>query len=147
VPRPTGDPRPIDVGYTQAASAAFTTHLQPHLPAGKKFRFIYTSGAASEKDQSRTLWANAAGRHSRGAAETALLQFARESEAQYEGFVVRPGVVYSKSWMIVNWDYTISLEWLALAMLSLAKNGGESRIFENREMVEIGRRVLSERRG
>jgi hypothetical protein len=61
--------------------------------------------------------------------------------------VVRPGVVYSKSWMIVNWDYTISLEWLALAMLSLAKNGGESRIFENREMVEIGRRVLSERRG
>ncbi|KAF2649274.1 hypothetical protein K491DRAFT_698245 [Lophiostoma macrostomum CBS 122681] len=146
VPRPTGDPRPVDVGYTQAASTAFTTHLQPHLPPGKKFRFIYTSGAASETDQSKTLWANAAGRHSRGEAETALLQFARENEEKYQGFVVRPGLVCSRSWMVLNWDYVILLEWLALAMLGLAKEGGVSRVFENREMVGIGRRVVSGRR-
>lgn len=36
----------VHVDYTSAAADAFLKSLAPHLPAGKKFRFVYTSGGA-----------------------------------------------------------------------------------------------------
>ncbi|KAF2259392.1 hypothetical protein CC78DRAFT_537158 [Lojkania enalia] len=145
VARPAGDPRPVDIGCTQAASTAFERHLQPHLSPGKKFRFIHTSGILSEKDQSKTLWTNTAGRLSRGASETAIMDFAKDHEATYEGFVVRPGLVLrrgswvAKPWMAMTKNLCIPVLWLSLAMLEIAKKGGESRIIENSELIEIGK--------
>ena len=72
---------PVDIVNTQFASHAFTTHLQLHLPSYKKFKFIYTSSILSVKDRSAFLFFNTAGRLSRGAPATAILEFAAENES------------------------------------------------------------------
>jgi hypothetical protein len=144
VAHPVGDPRPIDIGYTQAASTAFANHLTPHLPKNKKFKFIHTSGILSEKDQSKSLWHNVDGRRSRGDSETQILEFAKRNAGTYEGFVVRPGLVMRqgvavKVFGMLTSDWCIQVEVLARAMLRIAKVGGESRIFENKELIKLGR--------
>jgi hypothetical protein len=131
----------MDIGFTQAASAAFTAHLQPHIPSGRPFRFVYTSGIASAKDKSKPLWFGTEARHSRGEAELAILEFAEKNKGKYEGFVPRLGFVWRSGWLVVNWDWSITLEWLCLAMVQVAKEGGTSRIVENRELVDMGRRL------
>lgn len=42
----------VSIEYTLAAAKAFTPTSAPE----KKFRFIYLSGAASERDQTKPLW-------------------------------------------------------------------------------------------
>lgn len=145
VPRPKEDPRPIDVGYTQAFSRACATYLAPRIPSGAPFRFIYVSGGLSVQEQNASLWFNAAGRLSRGAAETAILEFAEKSEGRFEGIVVRPGLVMRRLWMAVSPDWSIPLEWLAAALLELGKAGGGSRRVENRELVEVGKKAVDAR--
>ena len=48
----------VNSDYTMAAVNAFATHLAPATRerTGKKFRFIYTSGAMVERDQNKGLW-------------------------------------------------------------------------------------------
>jgi len=48
--------REVHIDYTMAAANAFATTLASTLDAGKKFRFIYLSGALAEKDQEKRLW-------------------------------------------------------------------------------------------
>ena len=146
IAHPTSDPRPVDIGYTQAASQAFATHLSPSIPGSRKFRFIHTSGILSEKDQSKPLWFNVAGRRSRGESETKIIEFAKDNEETYEGIVVRPGLVLrrglaSKIWLGLTWDWCIEVEGLARAMLGLAKRGrnGGSGWVENRVLVKSGK--------
>ena len=49
--------RQVSVAYTLAAAKAFTPDPDPQddSPA-KKFRFVYLSGAAAERDQTKPLW-------------------------------------------------------------------------------------------
>ncbi|KAF2188978.1 hypothetical protein K469DRAFT_659904 [Zopfia rhizophila CBS 207.26] len=154
VAQPKGDPRPVDIGYTQSASEAFNWYLQPRIPGEGKFRFVHTSGILSEKDQDKSLWFNVAGRRSRGASETEILNFAQKHEKTYRGYVVRPGKVLAKGswiagpWMAVTKAWCIPVDWLALAMIDVVKSGGErSRIFENGELIERGKGIVNERRG
>lgn len=147
--RPTSDPRPVDIGYTLAFSRAVTSYLSPYIPDNRSFRFIYTSGAASSREQTAPLWFNAVGRRSRGAAETALLNFSKknELEGKFDSFVLRPGLVMSREWMAVSWEFSIPIEWLGKAMLEIVKGGGghgEKRVWENRDLAEMGRRVVKE---
>jgi hypothetical protein len=143
VASPKSDPRPVDIGYSQAASQAFSTYLSPYIPSGKPFRFIYTSGILSEKDQNKCLWYNSMGRYSRGAGEVAIRKFGDEHKEAYTGVVVRPGLVLRNEWAawIMGKSYAIKLQWLALVMLGIAKDGGESRIVENAELITLGREL------
>lgn len=144
----TADPRRVDVGYSQAAAEAFTRYLQPQLPTGKKFRFVFTSGIVSEKDPSRKLWFLEDGRRSRGEGELQMMLFAGRNEERFEAFVIRPGMVLGKATAMVrmaewalNWA-VVSVDHLVLAMLGLVEIGGTSRIVENKELVARGRAML-----
>jgi hypothetical protein len=111
------------------------------------FKFIYFSGKASSSDPSAALWFNAMGRRSRGEAENAILEFGNaEAKGIYQGFVLRPGLVYRREWMCLSLDYSIPLEWLARAVLGLAKGSigkmDGSRKVENQELVEWGRKLV-----
>lgn len=46
--------RQVSVDYTLTAARAFTEHIP--VKDGKKFRFVYVSGALAERDQTRSLW-------------------------------------------------------------------------------------------
>lgn len=46
--------RTVSVDYTIAAAEAFTHDRSPG--DGRKFRFVYLSGGAAEKDQTKPLW-------------------------------------------------------------------------------------------
>ena len=49
--------RQVSVEYTLAAAKAFTTDPDPQDDSPpKKFRFVYLSGAAAERDQTKPLW-------------------------------------------------------------------------------------------
>jgi hypothetical protein len=48
--------REINVDYTMAAAEAFKKSLTPQLAEGKKFRFVYVSGAMTSQDQEKPLW-------------------------------------------------------------------------------------------
>jgi len=145
---PKSDPRPVDIGYSQAASRAFGTHLAPHIPSGKPFRFIYTSGILAVKDQNKRLWFGSLGRNSRGAGELAILKFGDEHEETYTGVVVRPGMVLTSEWVawVMGSSYAIKLQWLSLAMLGIAKEAGKSRIVENAELIALGRKIAQKDR-
>lgn len=48
--------RKVSIDYTLAAAQAFEQNFSPHADGEKKFRLIYLSGAAAEKDQGKSLW-------------------------------------------------------------------------------------------
>lgn len=47
--------RIINLDFTIAAAKAFATSLAPQVK-GSAFRFVYVSGAATEKDPEKSLW-------------------------------------------------------------------------------------------
>lgn len=48
--------RRVNVDYTQAAAECFADKLAPQLEGGKKFQFMYLSGAGVAKNQQQKLW-------------------------------------------------------------------------------------------
>lgn len=48
--------RKVSIDYTLAAARIFNQHLTPENNKGEKFRFVYCSGAAAERDQTKSLW-------------------------------------------------------------------------------------------
>ena len=48
--------REVQVDYPMAAVNAFSDILASQLDTGKGFRFVYLSGALSEKDPNKSLW-------------------------------------------------------------------------------------------
>lgn len=48
--------RKVSIDYTLAAVRAFDQLLTPEKWGGDKFRFVYCSGAASERNQTKPLW-------------------------------------------------------------------------------------------
>lgn len=48
--------RKVSIDYTLAAVQAFEQNFLSTPEGGKKFRFVYLSGAGAEKDQEKALW-------------------------------------------------------------------------------------------
>jgi hypothetical protein len=48
--------RKVSIDYTLAAIQALEQNFSPNSESGKKFRFVYLSGAGAEKDQEKSLW-------------------------------------------------------------------------------------------
>ena len=48
--------RKVSIDYTLAAAGAFGQDAALEDGKAKKFRFVYCSGGAAERDQTRTLW-------------------------------------------------------------------------------------------
>ncbi|KAK4541422.1 hypothetical protein LTR36_008023 [Oleoguttula mirabilis] len=117
-------------------------------------RFVYNSGAAVEKDASKTLWFLAQTRKMRGEVENALLALQEEQAAAknvgFEVVIARPGGVMPQGAVIRTWLGSklvmpaIMRGDLGEAMVELALKGSETVLVENAQLVAIGRAAGSD---
>lgn len=135
-------------GYTWALIDALSTKVVPNLPAGKQFRFVYTSGSAVETDATKTLWFIGGVRKMRGDIQNRVVAFKQPEGAaaggEWKSFVVRPGFVTAGKpfWGGLVPTHYIPKEVLAAAMVQFAQNGAEKQVFENVECQKIGAEAL-----
>jgi hypothetical protein len=119
----------------------------PEDKESQPFRFIFTSGFISARDQSRPLWFMAGPRRVKGEAENKLLDFTVKHNGAFDAFIIRPAAVIASdggvAWVAASLRApVVSVQRLAAVMLELALNGGQEKIWENRELVSRGRELL-----
>jgi len=133
--------REVDVEYSMAAAEAFLRDIQPTL-GGKKFRFIFVSGAGAERDANQSFWFMEDVRTSKGEAERALLEFARQNSDRFEVIVVRPGGVVDRNTSMPNvllkGIASLREDQLAAVLLHLATNGSERDTLYSGDVCRLG---------
>ncbi|MCJ1462818.1 hypothetical protein MMC07_001421 [Pseudocyphellaria aurata] len=134
--------RKISIEYTLAAAKAFT----PASSTEKKFRFVYLSGAASERDQTKPLWFMQEYRRIRGQVENELIAYAQKHQDTFETCIMRPSFVLAKKTnlkeLIKSLVPSVRVDVLAAAMIDVALNGIQHQIVENTNIsTEISRRT------
>ncbi|KAL5358594.1 hypothetical protein BJX96DRAFT_146836 [Aspergillus floccosus] len=131
--------REIHVDYTLAAAKAFDQALGAKIPAGKKFRFIFCSGALAERDQNKSLWMAGEYRRIRGMVENELVAYAKEHSSTFEAYIVRPGMVVSSDaylkYLVFGLFSAIKVDILGKVMIETALNGNQKQILENSDMI------------
>ncbi|KAK4545976.1 hypothetical protein LTR36_002540 [Oleoguttula mirabilis] len=134
------------VDYTLAAVHAFASALATELEAqGSRFRFVYLSGAVTERDQNKSLWFLGESRKMRGGVETALAEFERENADAWKSVVSRPSLVMTGEWVALKYlipAWYIPVEELAAALVDVAVSGDGPVFVENAELRERGSRAL-----
>ena len=96
--------REINYEYALAAANAFTS-LAATSPSGT-FKFIYVSGALTEKNPEQRLWVAADFRRLRGELEVALMSLGAEQRKRntgFEAYIARPGVVLPDEAVVRLW--------------------------------------------
>ena len=141
----------VTLDYTVAAAEAFLPLTSISKDSEERestpFRFIFTSGFISARDQSKPLWFMAGPRRINGEAENKLLDFTAEHKGAFDAFIIRPAVVIASdggvAWVAECLRApVVSVQRLAAVMIELALNGGQEKIWENRELVSRGRELL-----
>ncbi|OJJ48238.1 hypothetical protein ASPZODRAFT_140552 [Penicilliopsis zonata CBS 506.65] len=161
--------RKVCLDYTLAAVAAFEKVAENNkdgngnetLPT-KKIRFVYCSGAAAERDQTKSLWfiqeyrrirvrlcllygiLNVYANSQQGQVENELLAHAAAHPDSFELYILRPGMVLGKEMtlkdrLVQGLAPSVKVDVLAGLMLDVALKGGSQDIFENSAINELGR--------
>ncbi|KAJ5762539.1 uncharacterized protein N7511_005921 [Penicillium nucicola] len=123
--------RRVSLDYTLAAARVFEQTCQ------KPFRFIYCSGAAAERDQTKPLWFMQDYRRIRGQVETEVLDFAHE-HTDFEAHIMRPAMIVTRDMSLRSLAFSlgpsVKVDDLARTMLDLALNGGRKHLWENADL-------------
>ncbi|MDI1487083.1 MAG: hypothetical protein OHK93_006346 [Ramalina farinacea] len=124
---------------------------------GKPFRFIYMSGVAAERDQSKKPWFKPEYTLMRGKAETEVLAYAANSAGKVECAVAKPGLIQSPGWSMKRlvapllWLYaslpTVEVGDCAAAILASVVDGLGVETMENADLVRMGREASRAGRG
>ncbi|KAL7916748.1 hypothetical protein GGI35DRAFT_485892 [Trichoderma velutinum] len=134
--------RRVCVDYPLAAARAFAQQHKASQ-AENKFRFVYLSGGAVERDQSKSLWFQQDYRKIRGQAETELLAHAKENSDVFESYIMRPGMVLAKDFnlrdMVRGLGPSLPVDVLAKAMQKVALEGHQKDTIENSMITAEGR--------
>ncbi|KAJ5811289.1 hypothetical protein N7474_007590 [Penicillium riverlandense] len=129
--------RRVSVDYTLAAARV----LQE--TAENKIRFVYCSGAGAERDHNKPLWFLQEYRRIRGQVENELISFAEAHPDHFDAYIMRPGMVMSSDLtlrsMMLCLTTSVRVDVLAGAMLDLALDGGEKKIWENAEIIQASK--------
>ncbi|KZM18965.1 hypothetical protein ST47_g9895 [Ascochyta rabiei] len=145
----------VNLHYPLAFQEQLAKRLQERAGANGKFRFILLGGAFVEPDQQRWLYFLGAQRRLKGVLQTRTLKFAEaNSGSGWEAYVIRPGGILMGGDTYVNsiveflfgGGLAIRGEELSAFVAELAVSGSERHVIENREMTEVGRRLLAERK-
>ena len=140
---PAEEVKKICHDYTMIGLKAMAEVANPDRP----FRFIYTSGAMTERDQSKTLWLMSEHRKMRGEVETAVLDYASKSNGRVQAQITKPGLIHSdaNSFIIRRTvlQWTIGLPYvhvneIAAAEVDQAAKGFEKEVLEDADLVRIG---------
>jgi len=122
--------------------------------ANKPFRFIYTSGAMAERDQSnKNLWLIPEYRRMRGECENCVLAFASQSSGTVEAQITRPGGIVGPKPRIAMLAAAAVVGVTPLppfahvsevsgAMLQQVVEGFEKETLDAADLVRIGQRVV-----
>ncbi|KAG7049732.1 putative nucleoside-diphosphate-sugar epimerase [Colletotrichum scovillei] len=130
------------------ARSSSTTNNDKNTP----FRFIYMSGAKTERDQSKTPSFKPEYSLLRGKTETAVLALAKEHEAQLDACVVKPGLITAPNdflkmavacalWWTVSLP-SIGVREISTAMLNQSLFGFEKDTLENDDLLRLGESEL-----
>ncbi|KAJ5785470.1 uncharacterized protein N7503_010682 [Penicillium pulvis] len=129
--RDDGTAKRVSIEYTLTAARVFQE------VCGKPFRFVYISGAGTERDQSKSLWIMQDYRRLRGQVETELLDFAR-AHADFKPYIMRPAMIISPKMSLHSLLYglgpSVKVDVLAKCMIELALKGEDKAIWENADM-------------
>ncbi|KAF7374659.1 putative nucleoside-diphosphate-sugar epimerase [Mycena sanguinolenta] len=119
----------------------------------RPFRFIYMSGFAAERDQSKPLPADMAEySHMRGATENSVLAFAGEHSGEgFEACVVKPGPIthdaasleIAEKLKAARGIPNVDLKEISAAILQQVVHGIEKEPLMNDELAIIGRKALA----
>jgi nucleoside-diphosphate-sugar epimerase len=137
----------ISLDFTQAALETMSA------VAATPFRFIYCSGVAGERDQTKRHWIMPDLALARGKAETITLDYAAASKGKVEACITKPGMIAGK---VLPWKTAIAktmirfvvglprveVTEIAACMLSGVIEGLEKDTYENEDLVRIGRAAL-----
>jgi len=134
--------RKISINYTLAAVKAFSRDFTLEDGKSEKFHFVYLSGAAAERDQTKPLWFMQDYRRIRGQVENELLAYAKDHHDTFETCILRPGMVLSKETslksLILGFGPSVRVDVLAAVMLDVALNGSNHQILENSDINRLG---------
>lgn len=121
-------------------------HLVPALPAGKKFRFVYTSGGAVPYLDSNVLFFLGPARKGRGDMDRSLVKLAEDDSNNWESYIARPWYVLPERPPIIaaifgenSWIPTPNL---GAAMVDAALNGSTKVYMDNAFMKDKGVQAL-----
>ncbi|KAL8773560.1 MAG: hypothetical protein Q9209_001665 [Squamulea sp. 1 TL-2023] len=119
--------RKVCLEYTMAAAMELTSTCATTANSkNRKFCFVYLSGAAAERDQTKPLWFKQDYRR------------IRANQERFESIIFRPGLVLAKETnfrdMVRGLGPSVSVDKLAGAMINKALEGGGSQIVENSEI-------------
>ena len=134
----------VHIDYTKTAVNMFLTSIVPQLEAGKKFRFVYTSGGLVPYLDSNALFFLGPARKMRGEMDRDVLDVEKQNPDRWESFIARPWFVVDEKPRI---DYVWSNGWifredLAAGMVDAAINGGEPRLLDNAALRTKGQGAL-----
>lgn len=148
MPRSLGAPtsgKTVHVDYTNSALTMIRTHLLPALPAGKKFRFVYTSGGLVPYLDSPALFFLGPARKLRGDMDRAVVKIAEDNPDVWESYVARPWyVLHEKPAVarVLGENSYILIPQLGAAMVEAAIKGAGEVYMDCGFMKEMGRKAL-----
>ncbi|KAL6715874.1 hypothetical protein ACLMJK_006835 [Lecanora helva] len=150
---PPDEVRRVCYDYTIAGlQAIFKAQGEGSRSNSSPFRFLYMSGAASERDQSKTPPMMAEYCLMRGEVENEVLAFAHEHKGALEACVAKPGIIVQPGEALKNAamtaaKYTVGVPSLrvaecAAAMLHEVIHGFTKEPLVNEDLVRIGQQAL-----
>ncbi|RDL36229.1 Uncharacterized protein BP5553_06841 [Venustampulla echinocandica] len=151
---PWGEVRKICLDYT--VTGIETMGQMPRASTDKPFRFIYTSGAHSERDPSKKPWLLGDYCVMRGEAESRVLGYAKKSGGAIEACVAKPGLIDApgRTGMVMNAVRTVGCSIIGLprvdvsevaaTLLDQAIKGFEKETLLNEDLVRIGQKALAD---
>ncbi len=138
--------RQINFEYALATARIFADTTQEKK---SPTRFVYLSGALTEKDANKRLWIIAENRRMRGELENALLKLSKDiSSTKLSIHIIRPGFVQPqgailRAYIIGKVANAIFQEDLAIAMVHIALEGSGNTLVENDELKSIAKDLRS----
>ncbi|ORY12195.1 hypothetical protein BCR34DRAFT_600761 [Clohesyomyces aquaticus] len=146
---PWEEVRKVNLDYTVAGMQSLMAVSE------KPFRFIYTSGQMSERDQSKKLALLGDYRLLRGEAENQVLSLADKREGSTEAQIVKPGIIDGPGrGMLVRAALAataalggiskVHVSEIAACLLDQAINGFEKETLENADLIRIAKKNLKD---
>ncbi|CZR63958.1 uncharacterized protein PAC_13855 [Phialocephala subalpina] len=140
----------VNIDYPFEAAKAFIEHLAPQVPGGGKFRFLYVSGHAVDRNLEKKHWVFNDAIHIKGEIENKLNQLQQSNPDTFAAYLPRPGSVIPPNSMLLtiagkltNGLYpALKVEEFAAAMIGVAINGASEQIISHDDLKNKGRALL-----
>jgi len=143
--------RKVNIDYAFVAAKVFVETLSPQLGPDKKFRFLYVSGHAVDRDLSKQHRFFNDAIHIKGEIENKLVALEAQNPEKISIYLPRPGSVIPPNNKLItvlvklttSFYPAMKAEEFAAAMIDIAIKGAHEQALSHDVMQERGRKVLS----